>query len=101
VRAGIRSDDVAARIGGDELLILLNGVHDLGEAAALADAIRVAASRPIQELDQVMSATVSIGVTMARPGEDVDELMSRADRAMYLAKDAGRNQVVTLPAPEG
>jgi diguanylate cyclase (GGDEF)-like protein/PAS domain S-box-containing protein len=92
----IRRDDFAARIGGDEMLVLLTGVHSLSEATALAEKIRRAAAEPIDLLTGVVSTTLSIGVTLSRPGERTDDLIARADAAMYEAKATGRNQVVAL-----
>ena len=43
-----------------------------------------------------MPTSVSVGVTMATGDDDVDALVARADRAMYLAKAAGRDQVVRV-----
>lgn len=91
----IRSDDVAARIGGDEFLVVLNGVHSLEQAVAVAEKIRAATSRPIGiEHGKTVTPGLSIGVTLARTGEIADTLIDRADSAMYEAKGAGRGRVV-------
>ncbi|HSR26089.1 MAG TPA: sensor domain-containing diguanylate cyclase, partial [Candidatus Eisenbacteria bacterium] len=97
VAATIRADDFAARIGGDELLILLPGVHSLDEATQIAEKVRSAASHRIA-LDHGVGIApqLSIGVTVLRPGETTDALVERADSAMYLAKKAGRNQVIAV-----
>ncbi|MBU3666867.1 MAG: diguanylate cyclase [Chthoniobacterales bacterium] len=95
LRGSLRtSDDLAARIGGDELLVVLHGVHDLENAAAIAEKLRRAASEPIETCAGKVSATLSIGVTLAHPGESTDSLVARADAAMYRAKQSGRNQIV-------
>ncbi|WP_407342802.1 diguanylate cyclase domain-containing protein [Pengzhenrongella phosphoraccumulans] len=100
INSCLRTGDVAARIGGDEILILLDGVHELANAVDVADNIRRAVAQPIQTDDQTVSATLSIGVTLAVPGEDVDEMIARADRAMYEAKQAGGDRVVPrMPTP--
>lgn len=92
----VRTDDIVARIGGDELLITLTGVHDLDEAHAIAEKIRSTAAEPITTEAGTVTATLSIGVTLLHPGETPDDLVSRADAAMYEAKRAGRNRVTTL-----
>ncbi len=97
LRAMLRAtDDLAARLGGDEMLIVLNGVHDLEGAVQIAEALRRKASEPIPVSGGDVSITMSIGVTLARPGESTGAIIERADAAMYRAKSAGRNQVVTI-----
>ena len=92
----LRRGDVAARVGGDEILVLLNGVRSLDDATAIAEKVRIAASAPLRLGAGEISATLSIGVALAERGESVDTLVARADEAMYGAKNAGRNQVVTI-----
>lgn len=97
IRACIRTDDLAARIGGDELLVVLPNVHGLEEATDLAEKIREAVTGAITTRAGVdVVTTVSIGVTLAHHGESSDEIVQRADRAMYEAKRAGGNRVVAV-----
>lgn len=97
LRSAIRSDGFAGRIGGDEFLIAVTGIHGLDEAVAAAEGIRTAAGEPIAfEGGVLMTPSISIGVTFARPGETTDALLRRADSAMYRAKHAGRDQVVAI-----
>ena len=90
------SDDLAARIGGDELLIVLRGIHGIDDAVNIAEKLRNAATQPITTPSGPVSTTLSIGVTLARPDESTDTLVARADTAMYRAKQGGRNRVVTF-----
>jgi len=90
------SDDLAARMGGDELLVVLHGVQDLANAAQIAEKLRGAAAEPVATAAGCVVATLSIGVTLAHEGESTDALVARADGAMYRAKIGGRNQVVTF-----
>jgi diguanylate cyclase (GGDEF)-like protein/PAS domain S-box-containing protein len=93
----IRADDFAARMGGDELLILLPGVHSIDEATAVAENLREVVSRPVAlPRGPGICPQMSIGVTLLRADETTDELVARADNAMYLAKKAGRNRVVSV-----
>ncbi len=85
-----------ARVGGDELLIVLRGVQDLDAATGVAEKIRLAVREPLRVDGQAIVSTVSIGVAMAGTHDDVDALVARADRAMYEAKQAGRDQVVPV-----
>ena len=96
ISANIRQGDIAARIGGDELLIILTGLHNLGEATAVAEKIRDASSVSIGLETGRVTSTLSIGVTLVRPGENTDSVVARADSAMYEAKTSGRNRVVTV-----
>ncbi len=93
IRVSVRDGDTVGRLGGDEILVLLNGVHDLDEVVAIAEKIRRRVDEPIHFSGQSVRATLSIGVTLADPGESVYSMMARADVAMYAAKRAGRNTV--------
>lgn len=97
VRTSIRDDDLVARIGGDELLVVLHHLHGVDEALSVADDIRRATARPIATPPGVLSVTMSIGVTMVVKGDDADDVIARADEAMYRAKQAGRDGVQQLP----
>jgi diguanylate cyclase (GGDEF)-like protein/PAS domain S-box-containing protein len=94
----VRGGDIAARFGGDELLVLLHGVHELTDALGIADKIRRAAAEPVNTDGLRLTATLSLGVTLAVPGESVDDMIARADEAMYQAKQAGGDQVVSRMA---
>ena len=83
-------------MGGDEFLVVLDGVHDLAEAAAIAEKIRRAVVDGGEEHPGEPWTTLSLGVTLSSPGEPVDAMIARADRAMYEAKQTGRNRVVAL-----
>lgn len=88
IRSRVREGDLVARMGGDEILVVLPGVHSVDGAIGVCEKLRKALH------DEQARSTVSIGVTLAWPGEDVDAVIARADQAMYRAKKAGRNRVV-------
>ena len=96
IRVCVREGDTVGRLGGDEILVLLNGVHDLDEVVEIAEKIRLRASEPVHFADQTIRATLSIGATLATPGESVYTTMARADVAMYAAKRAGRDTVTRI-----
>lgn len=97
IRACVRSGDICARMGGDELLVILDGIHELRQASDIAEKTRAAAEQPIPlGSTSHVTATLSIGVALAASGESFDEVMARADAAMYEAKQKGRNQVVLV-----
>jgi len=94
------SDDLAARVGGDELLVVLHGVQNMDNAVTLAEKLRAAAMEPISTAKGPVVATLSIGVTLAHPDESTDTLVARADAAMYRAKHKGRNRVIPFNGSE-
>lgn len=97
----IRRGDVAARVGGDEMLVVLDGVHDLEDAITIAEKMRRAVSCPLDIGEASVVTSVSIGVSLARAGESIDELVARADDAMFRAKAGGRNRVITIGTGPG
>ncbi|MDO5437949.1 MAG: diguanylate cyclase [bacterium] len=86
-----RSVDVPSRVGGEEFTIILPGVDSQG---GLVAAERIRASLENEYVEGVGHITASIGVaTFIEMTTDVDELVEIADKAMYFAKQNGRNQV--------
>ena len=96
IAQSVRKDDIVARIGGDELLVLLTGVHGLEEATVIAEKIRARAEDPVTVGALTLATSLSIGVTLSRSDESTDDLVARADTAMYRAKEQGRNRVLSL-----
>lgn len=94
----VRENDTVGRMGGDEMMVLLPGLHSLAEAAQIAEKIRCRAAEPIYHGEQDVHASLSIGATLAVPGESVSTMTARADVAMYEAKRAGRNTVTQIAA---
>lgn len=96
LRGLMRTEDVAARWGGEEFIVLLP--HTTCEAAAaLAERIRVAfETHRCAVAPQLLSA--SFGVAQRRSGDDDRSLLQRADEALYRAKEQGRNRVVLADA---
>ncbi len=93
----VRVTDTVARVGGDEFVLLLDGVRDLGEANMLAERVRdVLARTTITTRRGDVTATASLGVVLAPSNADPDELLRRADLAMYRAKATGISRVATL-----
>lgn len=92
----LRSFDLAARIGGEEFVVVLPDV-DLAAATAVASRLcGIIADEPmaIGLGGQKVDVTVSIGVTIGGEcDEPVDALLKRADEALYRAKNSGRNRV--------
>ena len=97
IRDTIRTYDILGRIGGEEFLIISPGVT-MEVAISLAERVRTLISElEIEHGDHKIVVTVSAGVTTLESGDmGVVPMMIRADRAMYLAKEQGRNRVVAL-----
>jgi diguanylate cyclase (GGDEF)-like protein/PAS domain S-box-containing protein len=96
ISESIRQGDTVGRVGGDEMVVLLPGVHSLDEAALIAEKIRCRAAQPIHHDGRTIQATLSIGATVSVSGESATEVTARADEAMYQAKQARRNTVVQI-----
>lgn len=93
LRDAIRDGDAIGRVGGEEFLVLLPGAG-LDDACAILERIRkrVEAMDVRAESGEAVPVTVSVGVAEA-DDDDVDRVYSRADKALYRAKEAGRNRV--------
>jgi diguanylate cyclase (GGDEF)-like protein len=90
----VRNGDVVARYGGEEFAVLLPRAAP-DEIATLAERIRERlASVPLAAGDHWLVITASVGATVMHAGQSIDELVADADRALYLAKQSGRNRVV-------
>jgi diguanylate cyclase (GGDEF)-like protein len=90
----LRSVDLAARFGGDEFAVILTDV-DVAGAALVADRIRDAIAAPFSIDGKAVVETASIGLAHVAHPVPRHALVSAADAAMYDAKAAGRNRVVT------
>ncbi|THF64137.1 GGDEF domain-containing protein [Pseudothauera rhizosphaerae] len=95
VRESLRPQDSVCRYGGEEFLILLPET-DTGEAAAVLTRLQRELTRRIFMADtQRLLITFSAGVTLLDPAEPAHMAIERADRAMYAAKRAGKNRVLS------
>lgn len=92
----IRTNDLLARWGGEEFLIVLPGSDGL-MAFEAAEKLREAIAKTV--FGEVGSVTCSFGVAEYVPGDAPDEFIARADTALYLAKNGGRNQVRLAQQP--
>lgn len=95
IKAALRSEDFVARIGGDELLVVLDGVHDLTEATVVMEKARAAVAEPLAVSGSSVVVTLSVGIALFIPGESSNDVLNRADLAMYEAKRLGRDCIVT------
>ena len=92
-----RTQDIVARWGGEEFLILLPDTAG-EDALALAERIRqTVAAQPLVYAHASITPALSLGVAELEPGETLDSAIARADHALYQSKEDGRNRV-TLAA---
>lgn len=95
LRGACRASDVVGRVGGEEFAVLL---REAGLAGGIRAAERIRSSVEAIEFfweGRRIPLTVSIGVADWRDREDLDVLIEAADRALYGAKEAGRNRVIS------
>lgn len=91
----LRTSDIFARFGGEEFAALLPA-SDVAGSTTLAERLRVALEdMTVDSPEGSIRFTVSIGVTVLQEDDqDIEGLLTRADKALYTAKESGRNQVV-------
>lgn len=94
LQQGLRPDDVAGRMGGEEFALLLPQTT-ASQALELAEGLRLrAAATPASSLGGSIPYSVSMGLAPWQPGISFHELYRQADLALYAAKRAGRNRLV-------
>jgi diguanylate cyclase len=99
IRETVKGRDFLARFGGEEFAVILPQTS-LGGAATLAESIRSlfaeTSLRTVTAAKNLGVVAVSIGAACLRPGESAGEFVHRCDQALYAAKKAGKNRVVTV-----
>ena len=93
LESGLRETDVAARLSGDEFVVILDGLGTRDEGVAVANKLLQAIRLPMEVAGRTLPVTASMGLAYLDGTVEVDAqaLMVRADRALYRAKAAGRN----------
>ncbi|MDR1349990.1 MAG: GGDEF domain-containing protein [Zoogloeaceae bacterium] len=92
LRHGVRSSDTAARLAGDEFVVLLNPIYNADEACLVAEKLlqRLNPSLKVENLDLPIEASIGISI-FPDHGDTPQSLLEAADAAMYASKNAGRN----------
>ncbi len=98
VRSALRKEDMLVRYGGEEFLVMLPDVPGPGAVVVAGRIRRYVANEPIEVGGEKFAVTVSLGVAarLDEGPESIDTLLGRADSALALAKERGRNRVVAL-----
>lgn len=99
----VRAEDCAARIGGDEFLVIVANTSEPRVLQAIGDRIVARVSKPIDFEGRACRISASIGIVRSSDIEPCDpvQLLTAADRALYAAKHAGRSRVVLLTDRDG
>jgi len=89
----VRSSDIVARYGGEEMIILLKG-SAINNALVIAEKIRSnIENRVIKQQDKVYKVTISVGVSEFHLSDSMEKIIKKADEGLYKAKESGRNRV--------
>lgn len=94
LKKSVRVQDVVGRLGGEEFALILVD-RNMQQAIEVAERCREEIAQSNMELADhtILKVTASFGVAVAQQGMNMDEVTHQADRALYLAKEKGRNQV--------
>jgi diguanylate cyclase (GGDEF)-like protein/PAS domain S-box-containing protein len=102
LRSAVRSEDIVGRIGGDEFVAICASADAEG-AASIAERIRARSREPMPTDTVAVHVSVSIGLAVYDPSRDPrptpDQMLIRADGAMYVSKESGKDRVTLEERP--
>lgn len=87
----LRMVDTISRFGGDEFVIMVEDFSDIEQVAQIAQKILNGLESPFSIGDHLCYVSASIGISLSSRDDDIENLLKRADIAMYVAKETGRN----------
>ena len=96
IRETIRRSDEVYRYGGEEFVVILSNTKK-GGASFIAERVRKEIEKLKVNFNEEIDVTASIGISSSEIMEDVSQTLAHADKALYQAKEQGRNQVVFCP----
>lgn len=92
LQENLRKEEFIARVGGDEFIILVEDVNDIGHIDAIAQKIQMAFAEPIKTEDQTLLIDFCMGIAVCPFAGDTEEtLLKHADMALYMAKSSGKD----------
>jgi diguanylate cyclase (GGDEF)-like protein/PAS domain S-box-containing protein len=91
LRSCVREGDLAARIGGDEFALLVEGAEGPADAESIAAKVIAIMAQPVPLSGVDLAVSTSVGIAFSRRSAAADRLLATADTALYAAKAAGRN----------
>jgi len=91
-----RSTDMISRYGGEEFVIIMPGTDAAAAVQAMEKLRKAVESSPFNFYGKPVNVTMSFGITQIKATDDLDKLFARADKALYRAKQNGRNQTVAV-----
>lgn len=95
-KTSVRNVDMVGRYGGEEFLVVLPDA-DIETSQQIAERIRAhVVSSPINNVEFTINVSVSGGITMFKDDDNIESLIDRADKALYKAKEDGRNRMVFM-----
>ena len=93
-----RKSDLCFRVGGEEFIVLLNKTNEAG-ARIIAERLRIAVNKTrFVHADKIIPTTISLGTATFKHNEKLLSLLERSDKALYEAKNSGRNKVISAEA---
>lgn len=96
LRRSVREKDVIARYGGDEFLVLLRDCSHQGAVACMERFRELIQNTPLETENRTVSMTVSVGLCHSNRKMSSGELIAQADKALYKAKQTGRNRLCSV-----
>ena len=100
MRRSVRQTDLVGRYGGEEFLIILPRTDATGAATMAGRVCKALRGAPLHDAEGgALKVTASLGAAEYCEGDDEDSLISRADAALYRAKEAGRDRVEVTACP--
>lgn len=102
LKHAVRECDTICRLGGDEFLVVLDQVADVGDCIPFVKRILDSVAQPVTVRGVALKVTCSLGFSLYPQDADVDpdQLIRQADQAMYRAKMQGKNRYVLFNSPE-
>ena len=94
----VRDGDVVGRMGGDEFVVVLRGVHGVEDAQVVAEKVREAVAQPMTAGGETVTCSMSVGISLLAHGDSLKDSLDHADTALYASKRNGRDRASVYDA---